>query len=108
MKKIIRLTESDLTRIVKRVLSEQPEEYSEPLQCYKMSFGALEMEIKLPKTCEQFVKTQDENFFKACVTQSKLLFPDLDNYNATEKVKTFFECVNHEDPYDGYIEDNDD
>ena len=108
MKKIIRLTESDLTRIVKRVLSEQPEEYSEPLQCYKMSFGALEMEIKLPKTCEQFVKTQDENFFKACVTQSKLLFPDLDNYNATEKVKTFFECVNNEDPYDGYIEDNDD
>jgi hypothetical protein len=50
MKKIVRLTESDLMRIVKNVLNEQPVEKKSPLPETRLNFNQIE-ENKLYDGC---------------------------------------------------------
>jgi putative glycerol-1-phosphate prenyltransferase len=48
MKKIVRLTESDLARIVKRVINEQGQ--SDPTGCFKAAFEIENMDIEIIPT----------------------------------------------------------
>lgn len=55
MKRIVRLTESDLTRIVRRTLNEMGEKNAPEMDCFRKHVVA-----KLPSSCKPQVFTQEE------------------------------------------------
>jgi hypothetical protein len=88
MKKTIRLTERDLTRLVKKILSEQPELYDMELDAMKEIKHEIEklidfaegkcMEVYSDETrCENFLKVMSETPLKDIVIDYKNIFNNL-------------------------------
>ncbi len=95
MKKVIRLTESDLTRIVKRVLMEQGQ--SDPTSCFKVAFEIEDMDIEIPKSCMEAVTKPSFTTMAACSFEVLLMAPKIglptDPSEIEEKVQRFYECA---------------
>jgi hypothetical protein len=95
MKKVIRLTESDLTRIVKRVLMEQGQ--SDPTACFKAAFEIENMDIEIPKSCMEAVTKPSFTTMAACAFEVTLLSTKMglpmDPSEIEEKVQRFYECA---------------
>lgn len=84
MKKIIRLTESDLTRIVRRVITEQNSEY-----------------IKIPPTSAQRVPNIDHTYTKV----EKINLPD-GIYQGMNGNRYFYLC-DSDNSFTGYVTEGD-
>jgi hypothetical protein len=57
MKKVIRLTESDLTRIVKRVLMEQEMSEEKIMSCLLKTLGESDIQLsEIPKSCMTLIQ----------------------------------------------------
>ncbi len=95
MKKVIRLTESDLTRIVKRVLMEQGQ--SDPTACFKATFEIENMDIEIPKSCMEALTNPSLANMQACTLEVLLIAPKIgvptDIPETMEKVQRFYECA---------------
>jgi spore coat polysaccharide biosynthesis predicted glycosyltransferase SpsG len=65
-KKIVKLTENDLVKIVNRVLNEQVDNrQKEIMNC----FSVLGTDFTPPNECEAFMKNPNENTLVPCVTK---------------------------------------
>jgi hypothetical protein len=95
MKKVIRLTESDLTRIVKRVLMEQGQ--SDPTACFKAAFEIENMDIEIPKSCMEVLTNPSLATMAACSWDALVMAPKIglptDPSEIEEKVQRFYECA---------------
>lgn len=116
MKKIIRLSESDLTRIIKRVLSEEVE--SNPVECYKMAFGLTDQEIELPEQClelvtKDFSQLSEPRLDPKMVSMLRCVVSTFKNFNyenwteVVEKVEMFYECSKSKTIENDSMEDTD-
>jgi hypothetical protein len=101
MKKIVRLTESDLARIVKRVINEQGQ--SDPTGCFKAAFEIENMDIEIPKSCMEAVTNPSYMSMAACAFEVALLSTKMglpmDPSEIEEKVKRFYECTKSKAEY---------
>ena len=95
MKKIVRLTESDLARIIKRVINEQGQ--SDPTGCFKAAFEIKNMDIEVPKSCMEAVTNPSFTTMAACAFEvgllSKKMGLPMDLLEIEEKVEQFYECT---------------
>jgi hypothetical protein len=95
MKKIVRLTESDLARIIKRVINEQGQ--SDPTACFKAALEIEEMDVEVPKSCMEAVTKPSFTTMAACSFEVLLMAPTIglptDPSEIEEKVKRFYECT---------------
>ena len=95
MKKTIRLTESDLARIIKRVINEQGQ--SDPTGCFKAAFEIQNMDFEIPKSCMEVVTKPSYITKSVCAFEVDLLSEEMGFPMAAseimEKVEQFYECT---------------
>ena len=103
MKKIIRLTESDLTRIVKRVIEEQDSSFGDNIElnlkyykefsdCYKTHFGTT-MDTPIQNGCKSFINDPIKKGIQNGDSCYKALTRGYSNQSALDKkIGEFINC----------------